>query len=114
MVKVILASVPVAKVCKACVWPLREVIAPDARAQEVHESPEAAVEEATKHRPLDPTPKRMLLLPSEVNKSPLEVKGERLLKAVVVLEEPVPPFCTVKALVKLSPAKVGVEVVVKF
>ena len=92
MVKVMLASVPVAKVWLAWLWPLREVMAPEAEAQFCQVSPEAVVEEATRHKPLAPTPKRMLLLPSDVNKSPLVVSGERLLKAVVVLEEPVPPL----------------------
>lgn len=64
IVKVMLASVPVAKVWLAWVWPFREVMAPEAVAQEVQERPDVAVEEATRHRPLAPTPKRMLLVPS--------------------------------------------------
>ena len=54
-VKVILASVPVAKVCVAWVWPFKEVMAPDAEAQFVQVRPLADVELATRQRPLDPT-----------------------------------------------------------
>ena len=55
IVKVILASVPVAKVWEFCVCPFKELIAPEAVAQFVHAIPEAAVDEATKHKPSLPT-----------------------------------------------------------
>lgn len=64
IVKVMLASVPVAKVWVAWLWPFKDKIAPEAKAQFCQVKPEAVVEEATRHKPLAPTPKRMLLLPS--------------------------------------------------
>ena len=73
--------------------------------QAAQASPEVAVEEAVKHKLFAPTPRRILLVPSKVNKSPLVVSGERLLKAVVVEFEPVPPLATDKFPVTSPEAK---------
>jgi hypothetical protein len=48
-------EVEVVKVWAAAVKPFREVMAPEASAQFDQATPEAEVEEATKHKPLDPT-----------------------------------------------------------
>ena len=53
-VKVILASVPVAKVCVAWLWPLKDKMARKAEAQFCQVRPESVVEEATRQRPLAP------------------------------------------------------------
>jgi hypothetical protein len=55
IVKVILASVPVAKVWLAVVNPFNEVIAPEAEAQLAQAKPDTAVEEAVRHNPSPPT-----------------------------------------------------------
>lgn len=55
MASVMFASVPVAKVCVAFVWPFKDVMAPEAVAQLVQASPETAVDDATKHKPSLPT-----------------------------------------------------------
>ena len=52
--KVMLTSVPVAKVWTGLVNPLSEVMALAARAQEFQARPLGAVDEASKHKPFEP------------------------------------------------------------